>query len=60
MSNKPIIIQSQLDCRATASLSSEIENELNKPDLPMSELIASLEETDENKDEQDSSTGISS
>jgi hypothetical protein len=60
MSNKPIIIESQLDCRATASLNSEVENDLNQPDVPMSELIASLEDTDENKDEQDSSTGTSS
>jgi hypothetical protein len=56
MSNKPITIESHLDCRATASLKSEIENEINKPDIPMSELLGSLEDNDENKDEQDSST----
>jgi hypothetical protein len=56
MSNKPITIESHLDCRATASLKSEIENEINKPDIPMSELLGSLEDKDEDKDKQGSST----
>lgn len=46
------LIETQLDCRATASLSSEIAEDLSKPDKPMNELLS--ETKDDTKDESES------
>jgi|LakMenE01Jun11ns_1017448.scaffolds.fasta_scaffold9886972_2 hypothetical protein len=48
-------IETQLECRATASLRSEIAEDLSKPDRPISDLISNekekdQEETDESND----------
>jgi hypothetical protein len=43
-------IETQLDCRATANLRSEIVEDLSKPDKPIKDLIMETEkETDESK-----------
>jgi hypothetical protein len=43
------IIETQLDCRATASLRSEIAEDLSQPDKPMSELLSETEDESNNK-----------
>ena len=43
------IIETQLDCRATANLRSEIAEDLSKPDKPMNELLSEI--VDESKDQ---------
>ena len=45
-------IESELSCKATASLSLEVAHELNKEDRPLAEL---MEEMDENKERDDTS-----
>lgn len=47
---KKTTIETQLDCRATASLRSEIAEDLSKPDKPMTDILS---QEDENKDESD-------
>ena len=50
-------IETQLDCKATASLSFEIIADFAAADKSMSELLQDLEEKDnETKDKQDSSS----
>lgn len=53
---KKTIIETQLECRATASLRSEIAEDLSKPDRPIADILSKKdEETDESDDiEQDS------
>lgn len=51
--NKKHTIESQLDCKATAALNQEILKDLERPDLPMAELIE--KEEDDSKDEQQDS-----
>lgn len=46
-------IETQLDCRATANLRSEIAEDLSKPDRPIKDLIMESEkekEADESED----------
>lgn len=43
-------IETQLDCRATASLRSEIAEDLSKPDRPMTDILSTK---DEDKDESE-------
>lgn len=45
-------IESELSCKATASLSLEVAHELNKEDRPLAEV---MEEIDENKERDDTS-----
>lgn len=50
-------IETQLDCKATASLSFEIVADFNAADRSMSELLQDLEEKDnEAKDQRSSSS----
>lgn len=53
---KKTIIETQLECRATASLRSEIAEDLSKPDRPITDILSKKDEdTDESDDiEQDS------
>jgi hypothetical protein len=43
------IIETQLDCRATAALNESVLADLSKPDLPMSDLLKE-DDSDESKD----------
>ena len=45
---KKTTIETQLECRATASLRSEVADDLSKPDKP---IIDILSQEDEDKDE---------
>lgn len=50
------LIETQLDCRATAALNNSVLADLSKPDLPMDQIISKEEEAeDESKDEQSAS-----
>jgi hypothetical protein len=50
------IIETQLDCRATAALNESVLADLSKPDLPIANLLNVKEDdTDESKDEQSAS-----
>lgn len=53
---KKTTIETQLECRATASLSGEIAEDLSKPDRPITDILSQKDEdTDESDDiEQDS------
>lgn len=55
---KKTTIETQLDCRATATLRSTIADDLSKPDKPISALLDNTEakETDESEDNQSSSS----
>jgi len=50
--NKPKTIETQLECRATASLRNEIAEDLSKPDKPLSEILdkEGTEDESENND----------
>ena len=50
------LIETQLDCRATASLQESALADLSKPDLPMSNLLKEDTKDDESQDEQSSSS----
>jgi hypothetical protein len=54
---KKTTIESQLDCRATATLRSEIAEDLSKPDKPIVDILSKDEgeETDESQDESNNS-----
>lgn len=47
---KKTTIETQLDCRATASLRDKIAEDLSKPDKPIDSLLSNK---DENKDESE-------
>jgi hypothetical protein len=55
---KKTTIETQLDCRATATLRSTIADDLSKPDKPISALLDNTEakETDESEDNESSSS----
>jgi hypothetical protein len=55
---KKTTIETQLDCRATATLRSTIADDLSKPDKPISELLDNTDakETDESEDNESSSS----
>lgn len=44
-------IQTQLECRATASLQDSIAQDLSKPDKPLAELFTDTEDKDESTTE---------
>lgn len=46
------LIETQLDCRATAALNESVLADLSKPDLPMSDLLKEDEKDDESQNEQ--------
>lgn len=46
------IIETQLDCRATAALNESVLADLSKPDLPMADLLKEDEKDDESQNEQ--------
>ena len=50
---KEIPIETQLDCRATASLRSEIAEDLSKPDRPIADILSKDKEmeSDESKNQ---------
>jgi hypothetical protein len=43
------IIETQLDCRATAALNESVLADLSKPDLPMSDLLKEDDDESKNK-----------
>jgi hypothetical protein len=43
-------IETQLDCRATASLNSQIAEDLSHPDKPLLSLLEDTKEQDESED----------
>ena len=50
------IIETQLDCWATAALNESVLADLSKPDLPIADLLNVKEDTtDESKNEQSAS-----
>lgn len=49
------LIETQLDCRASAALNESVLADLSKPDLPMDQLISKEEAEDAFKDEQSTS-----
>ena len=50
------LIETQLDCRASAALNESVLADLSKPDLPMDQLISKEEEAEDAfKDEQSTS-----
>jgi hypothetical protein len=46
------IIETQLDCRATAALNESVLADLSKPDLPIANLLKEDEKDDESENEQ--------
>lgn len=44
-------IQTQLECRATASLQDSIAQDLSKPDKPLAEFLTDTEDKDESTTE---------
>jgi hypothetical protein len=46
------IIETQLDCRATAALNESVLADLSKPDLPIANLLKEDEKDDESQDQQ--------
>ncbi len=49
------IIETQLDCRATAALNESVLADLSKPDLPIANLLKEDEKDDESQDQQNCS-----
>lgn len=47
-------IETQLDCRATANLRSEIAEDLSKPDRPMTDILSKKDEDKDESEEQHS------
>ena len=46
-------IETQLDCRATASLQQEIESDLNQSDKPLASLLSNnTKDTEEDSDDE--------
>ena len=51
---KKQLIETQLDCRATAALNESVLADLSKPDLPIADLLKE-DHNDESKDQQSAS-----
>jgi len=49
---KKTSIETQLDCRATASLRSEIAEDLSKPDRPIADILSKKDEDKDESEEQ--------
>ena len=49
------LIETQLDCRATAALNESVLADLSKPDLPIADLLKGDEKDDESQNEQNCS-----
>jgi len=54
---KKTTIETQLECRATASLRSEVADDLSKPDKPMADILSPKES--EAKDESENNESSS-
>jgi hypothetical protein len=54
---KKTTIETQLECRATASLRSKVADDLSKPDKPMADILSPKdnEDTDESENNKSSS-----
>jgi hypothetical protein len=50
MNTKPIQLQSELQCRATAELHTDIKDDLKKPDSSLAKLLKKDQEEDEVQD----------
>lgn len=48
-------VETQLDCRATASLQFSVVEDLSKPDKPLASILEDVEEKDESKNNASSS-----
>ena len=53
---KKTSIETQLDCRATASLRSQIAEDLSKPDRPITDILSN-QDTQEESDESQNQHG---
>ena len=53
------LIETQLDCRASAALNESLLADLSKPDLPIANLLKEDEKDDESQNEQNVSDWIS-
>ena len=49
------LIETQLDCRATAALNESVLADLSKPDLPIAYLLKEDQKDDESQNEQNCS-----
>lgn len=54
---KKTTIETQLDCRATASLRSEIAEDLSKPDKPMNDILSKEDEDKDESENNESNSG---